>query len=108
MKSACGIALLMFLTTGCADEYIMYHSQSGAPLLVSRRASTYEGCLARVKDDLARLGVTARYIHVRGSAIGRSLLWPFEPGYACEAAIGPEQGMSGSYVMGGRAIQQGL
>jgi hypothetical protein len=54
--------------------------------------------LARVKEDLARLGVTARYVHVRGSTVGRSLLWPFEPGYACEAAIGPEQAPGGVYM----------
>jgi len=100
------MALLILLTSGCADEYIMFHSQSGDPLLVSRRAYSYDGCLARVKDDLARLGVTARYVHVKGSVVGRSLLWPFEPGYACEAAIGAEQGPSGSYLMGGRAILQ--
>ena len=45
------------------------------------------------------MGVTLRYIHIRGSMVGRSLLWPFEPGYACEAAIGPEQNPSGSYPM---------
>jgi len=48
------------------------------------------------------MGVTLRYIHIRGSMVGRSLLWPFEPGYACEAAIGPEQNPSGSYPMTAR------
>jgi len=100
------MVLLTLLMSGCADEYIIFHSQTGDPLLVSRRAYTYDGCLARVKDDLVRLGVTARYVHVRGSTVGRSLLWPIQPGFACDAAIGPEQGPSGSYLMGGRSILQ--
>jgi len=41
--------------------------------------------------------VTFRFVHVRGTTFGRSLLWPFEPGYACEAAIGPESHPYGIY-----------
>jgi len=50
-----------------------------------------------MQDEAQRLGVTFRYVQVRGSTAGRSLLWPFEPGYACEGAIGPEQLPSGAY-----------
>ncbi len=53
------------------------------------------------------MGVTLRYIHIRGSMVGRSLLWPLEPGYACEAAIGPVQGPSGSYPMDSRLPSRG-
>ena len=51
-----------------------------------------------LQEEANRLGVTFRYVHVRGTTFGRSLLWPFEPGYACEAAIGPEGHPSGIYL----------
>ncbi len=82
--------------TGCASEFSIF-SASGEPLLISRRGYSPMECTQTVKDEAARMGVTLRYVHIRGSAVGRSLLWPFEPGYACEAAIGPEQGPIGSY-----------
>ena len=107
MKISRGIIVLALLIAGCADEYVIFHSQSGDPLLISRRAYTYEGCVARVKDDLARMGVPARYIHVRGLTVGRSLLWPFEPGYACEAAIGHERAPAGIYPIGTQIIPRG-
>ncbi|TKS58942.1 MAG: hypothetical protein EWM72_02594 [Nitrospira sp.] len=53
------------------------------------------------------MGVTFRYIHVRGSVVGRSLLWPFEPGYACEAAIGPAQHPTGVYPIGTQLVPHG-
>jgi hypothetical protein len=107
MRTACGIAALVLVLSGCTNEYVLFHSQNGEPILVSRRAYSYEGCVARVKEDLARLGVTARYVHVRGLTFGRSLLWPFEPGYACEAAIGPEQLPTGFYGHGTRIVPFG-
>lgn len=82
---------------GCAKEFVVFHSQTGEPLILSRRSYTADQCVARVKDDGARMGVTFRYVHVRGSTVGRSLLWPFEPGYSCEAAVGPEHPPSGAY-----------
>ena len=91
--------LIGCLLGGCAEEFIVYHSQTGAPLIISRRAFSPEGCLDEVKADAARLGVAFRHVHVRGSTVGRSLLWPFEPGYACEAAIGSEELPSGAYPM---------
>ena len=106
MRTVWGIILFALLIAGCADEYIVLHSQTGEPLLLSRRAWTYEGCVARAKEDVARMGITSRYLHVRGSFVGRSLLWPFEPGYACEAAIGPEQLPGGVYPMGQQSIAQ--
>lgn len=102
-----GLFLVLWLATGCADEFILFHSASGDPLLISRRAHTSEGCTAKIKEDAARLGVTFRYIHVRGSVVGRSLLWPFEPGYACEAAIGPEQRPTGVYPIRTQFVRQG-
>jgi hypothetical protein len=36
---------------------------------------------------------------VRGSFFGQSLLWPFEGGYACEAAVGPEGNPRGIYPL---------
>lgn len=53
------------------------------------------------------MGVTFRYVHVRGSIVGRSLLWPFEPGYICEAAIGPEQHPTGVYPIETQLVPQG-
>ena len=102
-----GLFLVLWLVTGCTDEFIIFHSASGNPLLISRRAHTSEGCTAKVKEDAARMGVTFRYIHVRGSVVGRSLLWPFEPGYACEAAIGPAQHPTGVYPIGTQLVPHG-
>jgi len=98
-RSIWGILLVVSVITGCADEYFVLHSETGDPLLISRRSYTSEGCVTQVKEDATRLGVTFRYINVRGTFVGRSLLWPIEPGYSCEAAIGPKQQPSGTYPM---------
>ena len=94
--------------TGCAEEFALFHSGSGAPTLIARRAYTSETCAESLKSDAARLGVTLRYIHIRGNFAGRSLLWPLERGYACEAAIGPEQSPSGSYPHGRELVFRGF
>jgi hypothetical protein len=90
------LATLSF--TGCAESFMIYHSQTGEPLLIGRRSYSYDGCFSTMREESERLGVTFRYIQVRGSVPGRSLLWPFEPGYACEAAIGPERPPTGIYL----------
>lgn len=82
---------------GCAEPFTVFHSQTGEPILIGRRSFSYEGCLSTMQEEADRLGVTFRYIHVRGSKFGRALLWPFEPGYACEGAVGPEQPPTGAY-----------
>lgn len=92
--------------TGCASEFAVF-SASGEPLLISRRGYTADECTRMVKDDAARMGVTLRYVHIRGNTVGRSLLWPFEPGYACEAAIGPPQDPIGTYPGDPRVIIRG-
>lgn len=99
-RRLCGLALLLGFLTGCAKEFVVFHSASGAPLLISRRAYTSDACTERIKEDAVRMGVSFRYIHIRGTIAGRSLLWPFEAGYACEAAIGPEQLPTGAYTNG--------
>jgi len=86
------------LLGGCAESFTVFHSQTGEPILLGRRSSSYEGCLSTMREEADRLGVTFRYVHVRGSTFGRSLLWPFERGYACEAAIGPEGYPNGIYL----------
>ncbi len=96
------------LMTGCAEEFVLFHSGSGDPILLARRAYTSDICTERLKADAARLGVTLRYVHVRGTFAGRSLLWPFEHGYACEAAIGPEQPPSGAYPNGRKLVLRGF
>lgn len=101
-----GIALLLSSTAGCAGEFFALDA-SGSPLLVARRGFTSDSCIEQVKRDAARMGVTLKYIHVRGNMVGRSLLWPLEPGYACEAAIGPEDNPSGSYPMAARLPPRG-
>lgn len=101
-----GIMCVVCAITGCASEFSVF-SASGEPLLISRRGYTPDECTGKVKDDAARMGVTLRYVHIRGNAVGRSLLWPFEPGYACEAAIGPEQGPIGTYPGGPHVIFRG-
>jgi hypothetical protein len=96
------------LMTGCAEEFVLFHSGSGDPLLLARRAYTSDACTERLKADAARLGVTLRYVHVRGNFAGRSLLWPIEHGYACEAAIGPEQLPTGAYPNGRELVLRGF
>jgi hypothetical protein len=93
-----GLVLIMtLLLTGCAESYTVFHSQTGNPILLVRRAYSHEGCLFTMRDEAARLGVTLSTVQVKGSWQGRSLLWPFEPGYACEGAIGPERLPHGIY-----------
>ncbi|MDH4186229.1 MAG: hypothetical protein OEV08_04460 [Nitrospira sp.] len=89
--------IMILLITGCAEPYTVYHSETGEPLILGRRAYSYEGCLAEIREEAARLGVTFTSVQVKGSWEGRSLLWPFEPGYACEAAIGVPRHPRGAY-----------
>lgn len=102
-----GLLLSLGLMTGCAEEFVLFHSKSGDPILIGRRAYTLDACTEMLKANAARLGVTLRYIHVRGNFTGRSLLWPLERGYACEAAIGPEQLPTGFYPHRGERILRG-
>ncbi|MGQ0667203.1 MAG: hypothetical protein ACT4O4_09225 [Nitrospiraceae bacterium] len=102
-----GLFLVLCVVSGCADEFIVFHSGSGGPLLIGRRAYTSDACVDKLMEDAARMGVTFRYVHVRGSLAGRSLLWPIEQGYACEAGIGPEQHQTGAYPIGFRILHQG-
>ena len=94
--------VLLFMTSillaGCAESYTVFHSQTGEPIILGRRAWSYEGCLSTMREEAQQLGVTFRYVHVRGTTFGRSLLWPFEKGYACEAAVGPEGRPNGIYL----------
>lgn len=99
LKSLGGMVLLGMLA-GCADEYVVLNSVTGDPLIISRRAYTSDNCIAKVKEDASQIGVPLRFVHVKGTTFGRSLLWPFEPGFACEAAIGPEERPSGAYPIG--------
>lgn len=101
-----GALCVVLSVTGCASEFSVLGS-SGEPLLIARRGYSPSECTEKVRDDAARMGVTLRYVHIRGSAVGRSLLWPFEPGYACEAAIGPEQGPIGTYPNSPRSLSRG-
>jgi hypothetical protein len=101
-----GIVCVLLSVAGCANEFSVL-SASGEPLLISRRGYSPSECTEKVKADATRMGVTLRYIHIRGSAVGRSLLWPFEPGYACEAGIGPEQGPIGTYPSNLRILSRG-
>ncbi len=89
---------LCLLAAGCAEPWVMFHTQTGKEIMIGRRSYTYEGCVSTMQEEATRLGVTFRYVHVRGTTFGRSLLWPFEPGYACEAAIGPEGHPNGIYL----------
>ena len=89
--------VLCLVAAGCAEPFAMYHTETGEEILVARRSYSYEGCVETMQEEAARRGVTFRYIHVRGTTFGRSLLWPFEPGYACEGAIGPEGRPNGIY-----------
>lgn len=100
MKSRSPLFLLsaILLLTGCAESFTVFHSQTGELILIGRRAYSYDGCLSTMREESERLGVTFRYVQVRGSVPGRSLLWPFEPGYACEAAVGPERHPNGIYL----------
>jgi hypothetical protein len=81
------LLIMILLLAGCAEPYTVFHNQTGKPIILGRRAYTYEGCLSTMREEAARLGVTFRTIQVKGSWEGRSLLWPFEPGYACEGLL---------------------
>lgn len=91
------LALLLFSLAGCAEPFTVFHAQTGEPIILGRRAYSYQGCISTVQEEADRLGITLRYVHVRGTAVGRSLLWPFEPGYACEGAVGLPQHPRGAY-----------
>lgn len=106
LRRLAGIVCVLCSVTGCANEFSFFNA-SGELLLISRRGDTAAECTEKVKDEAARMGVTLRYVHIRGSVPGRSLLWPFEPGYACEAAIGPPQGPIGVYPGGPDVISRG-
>ena len=98
MRMTRGLVLIMVLfLAGCAQSYTVFHSQTGNPIILARRAYSHEGCLSTMREEAARLGVSLSMVHVRGSWQGRSILWPFEPGYACEGAIGPERLPIGVY-----------
>jgi hypothetical protein len=106
MRVLIGMLLVSTGVTGCASEFTIIGT-SGEPLLISRRGFSPAECTTMVKDDAARMGVTLRYVHIRGNAAGRSLLWPFEPGYACEGGIGPEQGPAGIYLQSPSMFHRG-
>lgn len=106
MKLLIGMLLVSAGVAGCASEFTIVGA-SGEPLLIARRGFTPGACTAMVKDDAARMGVTLRYVHIRGNVVGRSLLWPFEPGYACEGGIGPEQGPTGIYLQSPSILRHG-
>ena len=89
--------IMILLLAGCAEPYTVFHNQTGQPIILGRRAYSYEGCLSTMREEAARLGVTLSTIQVKGSWQGQSLLWPFEPGFYCEGAIGPERLPSGIY-----------
>jgi hypothetical protein len=92
------LLIMILLLTGCAEPYTVFHSQTGEPIILGRRSYTYEGCLSTMREEAARLGLSLSTVQVKGSWEGRSLLWPFEPGYACEGAIGPERLPHGIYL----------
>ena len=91
------VFIMILLLAGCAESYTVFHSQLGNPIILGRRAYSYEDCLSTVREEAARLGVSLSTVQVKGSWQGRSLLWPFEPGYACEGTIGPERFPNGIY-----------
>ena len=93
----CLVLIMILLLAGCAESYTVFHSQTGNPIILGRRAYSHEDCLSIVREEATRLGVSLSTVHVRGSWQGRSLLWPFEPGYACEGAIGSERLPRGAY-----------
>ena len=91
------LLMILVLLAGCAESYTIFHSQTGQPIILGRRAYSYEGCLSTMREEAVRLGVSLGTVQVRGSWEGRSLLWPFEPGYACEGTIGSERLPHGIY-----------
>ena len=91
------LLIMILVLAGCAEPYTVFHTQTGQPIVLGRRAYTYEGCLSAMREEAARLGVSLGMIQVKGSWEGRSLLWPFEPGYACEGTIGPQRLPHGVY-----------
>jgi hypothetical protein len=101
------ILLSFMIFGGCAEPFTVFHSQTGEQILFGRRAYSYEDCVSTVREEAKRMGMTVRYVHVRGTVFGRSLLWPFEPGYACEAAAGPAGQPNGIYFNVPPRVPQG-
>jgi hypothetical protein len=97
MKKGLMIMVIVLLAGCCAQSYTVFHSQTGKPIMLTRRAYSYEGCFSTMREESARLGISLSTVQVKGSWQGQSLLWPFEPGYYCEAAIGPERLPNGIY-----------
>lgn len=91
--------LLLFLA-GCGNHYTVFRSQTSEPILLTRSAYTWVGCMETLQREGAGVDMTFRYIHIKGSFFGDTLLWPFYKGYSCEAAIGPERSPSGVYSNG--------
>ena len=91
------LLIVILLMAGCAEPYTVFHNQTGNQIILGRRAYSYDGCLSTMREESARLGVSLSRVQVRGSWQGRSLLWPFEPGYACEGTIGPVRLPHGIY-----------
>ena len=91
------LLIILVLLAGCAESYTVFHSETGNPIILGRRAYSYDGCLSTMREEAIRLGVSLSTVKVRGSWQGRSLLWPFEPGYACEGTIGTESLPHGIY-----------
>jgi hypothetical protein len=93
------LIMVLFLA-GCAEHYddlstTVFHNQTGQPIILGRRAYTYEGCLSTMREEAARLGVSLSTVQVKGSWQGQ--FWPFEPGYYCEGTIGTERLPRGIY-----------
>src|SRR5678816_2955697 len=91
------LLIMILILAGCAEPYTIFHSQTGQPIMLGRPAATYEGCFSIMQEEAARLGVPIGRVQVKGSWQGRSLLWPFQPGYACEGTVGPERLPHGIY-----------
>src|SRR5438876_4219403 len=92
------LIIIILLLAGCAESYTVFHSETGNPIILGRRAYSYDGCLSTMREEAIRLGVSLSTVKVRGSWQGRSLLWPFESGYACEGTISPERLTHGIYA----------
>ena len=107
MTGRLAILLSCLVLTGCAESFTVFDTQTGEPILLGRRSHSYEDCISAIREEASQLGMTLRYVHVRGSTIGRSLLWPFEAGYACEAAAGRPIHPNGIYLNVPPRVPQG-
>ena len=92
------VLITILLLAGCAENYTVFHSQTGNPIILGRRAYSHEGCLSTMREEAARLGVSLSAVQVRGSlARPITLVAPLSQGMRAKGPSVPERLPHGIY-----------